>query len=804
MENLGNSFPNGSGLWEHLTKLASRTPLQEATFLLLRSQWNAASREEALRLARSIDVINSRDPDILFFVYYWAKVTNNHSERFACARLARSLASDVANANPLAMILLLEAESHSLLHDYSRFMSSGLEALQVARQALPHIHIHVTANLCLDFALLGQLAKLRDDVVQVWKNDPIRSIRRLFLLADLAEATEAFRINEANDILANFPQVAHLPDNHISLLLSSSTLLHTYCSIFPLQAPARLNTPVFPGRLQDVHERHAPKDDIYLPTCEREKCYRTISETLHRNRPKEALEAACTLIRTFGETLITSAGANGYFLIRTELANGNISAACRALNARNEAGLGHPIDAFFRARIALLQQHTENAHALFLKCVEDMDASHARNRLSFELALSCELPPAVMQEWSRILSEPPGSKKTPAGKVADPADADPPPPDSMPVSDWSRPVLSGVARLIGQSRDMERLRQFIRQIAGNDAPILITGQTGTGKEVAAWAIHEESPRKTQPYMAINCAALTESLLSSELFGHEKGAFTGASEKYQGLIRAAGNGTLFLDEIGEISTNMQASLLRVLETGEFRPVGSTRILAMRCRIIAATNRDLLKAVRDGRFREDLFYRLCRLAINIPPLKERKADILPIVHFFFNWDRANGSRVTFHADLENALVAHDWPGNVRELRNIVERIRLFHGDKTEYVLDDLLSVMPQWNSVHPSHAAERLTAPAVETSEPLRSNRIYAAPNLLSERSRLRIEDVMLQMFQKYGKLTRKELMGELRLASATATKYLQNLIQSGHIEKVEPSRSSRSHYFRLARNLPKSQ
>jgi len=203
--------------------------------------------------------------------------------------------------------------------------------------------------------------------------------------------------------------------------------------------------------------------------------------------------------------------------------------------------------------------------------------------------------------------------------------------------------------------------------------VLITGESGTGKELVAAAIHQRSPRASGPFIKVHCAALAESLLESELFGHEKGAFTGAVARRDGRFSLADGGTLFLDEIGEISPAVQVKLLRFLQEHEFERVGGDRSIAVDVRIIAATNRDLTQMVKDGRFREDLFYRLNVVAIEMPPLRTRASDVPALAHFFLTrFARDNGKDIDgFAQDALDLLVAHPWPGNVRELENAIER-------------------------------------------------------------------------------------------------------------------------------------
>jgi DNA-binding NtrC family response regulator len=228
----------------------------------------------------------------------------------------------------------------------------------------------------------------------------------------------------------------------------------------------------------------------------------------------------------------------------------------------------------------------------------------------------------------------------------------------------------GAAEIVGTSPGMRRVVELIRKVKDSGSPVLIQGESGTGKELVARALHFDSVRRDFPFVAVNCATLQENLLESELFGHRAGAFTGATADKRGLLEIADRGTLFVDEIAETHPNVQAKLLRVLETGEFRPVGDVRERKADVRLVAATNKDLRAEVARGRFREDLFYRLDVVTIPIPPLRERKEDI-PLLarHYLLRRGR------TISDAAVAALLAYDWPGNVRELFNVLERAVLF---------------------------------------------------------------------------------------------------------------------------------
>jgi two-component system NtrC family response regulator len=227
--------------------------------------------------------------------------------------------------------------------------------------------------------------------------------------------------------------------------------------------------------------------------------------------------------------------------------------------------------------------------------------------------------------------------------------------------------------LVGDAPELRAVYDVVRQAAPTKATVLILGESGTGKEIIAHALHEESPRRDKAFVKVSCAALSETLLESELFGHERGSFTGAVGRREGRFELADNGTLFLDEIGEISPATQIKLLRVLQTKEFERVGGTQTLKVDVRLVAATNRDLAAEVRAGKFREDLYYRLNVVAVTLPPLRRRKGDLPALAsHFIEKYSKLYGKDVRgLGPGTLNALLAHDWPGNVRELENAIER-------------------------------------------------------------------------------------------------------------------------------------
>jgi DNA-binding NtrC family response regulator len=250
-----------------------------------------------------------------------------------------------------------------------------------------------------------------------------------------------------------------------------------------------------------------------------------------------------------------------------------------------------------------------------------------------------------------------------------------------------------VRGMVGDSPLMQEVRRRITKVAPTDTTVLILGESGTGKELVARAIHDQSPRSEGPFIAVNCASIPDSLIESELFGHEKGAFTGAGESRKGLVEAAASGTLFLDEIAELPSTAQANLLRVLQENEIRRVGAANSRKVDVRLIAATHRDVKRLIEEDRFRSDLYFRLRVMEIALPPLRERGEDLLLLAKFLLDkaCQRLNHPPMQFSPEALDAIKSHPWPGNVRELENAIERAVIMSEDVT--VRPDLMGIDPR---------------------------------------------------------------------------------------------------------------
>ena len=264
-------------------------------------------------------------------------------------------------------------------------------------------------------------------------------------------------------------------------------------------------------------------------------------------------------------------------------------------------------------------------------------------------------------------------------------------------------------KIIGSSKAITEVLDLVSKVAGNDVTVLITGESGTGKEMVATAINSESSRKTKPYLKMNCAAIPSELLESQLFGHERGAFTGAISRQEGCFERANGGSLFLDEIGDMSMMTQTKLLRVLQEQEFERIGGSNTIKVDVRIMAATNKNLLEEIKKGRFREDLYYRLNVVEIHIPPLRERIEDIPEIVNFFLDEfkEKYNKPELSLSSSSMSILTTYAWPGNVRELRNVIERA----------------TVLSRTNVIEPDDFPDKIRKPSKLTGEGIVEDRIY---------------------------------------------------------------------------------
>jgi len=461
-----------------------------------------------------------------------------------------------------------------------------------------------------------------------------------------------------------------------------------------------------------------------------------------------------------------------YTQIRVELCNKNMEAAFQLLKTKLINGDQHYIDDLFLARLELLRGNREKAFQYFRSSYQQCEHYLATNRFLVELDFSLELKPSDLFYLANNLDK---SKLKETAKISY-------------EEILNSEKIYGLNRLIGESESLKKVKANVIAYSATDLPLLIVGETGVGKDIIARAVHEESSRKSEPFLAINCGAITESLLQSELFGHLPGSYTGASSGSKGIFVEAGKGTVFLDEIGEISPAIQVALLRVLENNEVKPVGGSRQVAFQCRIIAATNADLKQLVIDKKFREDLFYRLKRLEIFVPPLRERKTDIIHLVNHFLKTFRHSNEAPTLAQEFQVALQEYNWPGNIRQLKNEIEKMDLLQSRKSHYELSDCEFLMGTQKPIN-----QKVTDKKSEVlTEDFKEEALTAWRRL----------EKIKKLFVDHKDLTRKEVSRKMNISLATATNDLKKLVTENYILKVEPSTSPRSHYFIINPNPPK--
>lgn len=442
-------------------------------------------------------------------------------------------------------------------------------------------------------------------------------------------------------------------------------------------------------------------------------------------------------------------------------------------------------DDLFLARLLLLEKKHEEARKTFKRLLENVNRYGAMNQLKFQLQFAKELTATDVVSLMNQINFTAGEKQT-VLKIE---------------NTESKKINLGLNLLIGESNSIKQVKGLITKFAKLKEPVLIIGETGTGKELVARAIHEEGAHGNQPFLAINCGALTESLLQSELFGYVAGAFTGAQKERQGIFEAAGKGTVFLDEFGDISPQMQASLLRVLESNEIRLIGGTKNRIIECKIVVATNVDLQKAVAEKRFREDLYFRLTRFDIKLPPLRERKEDIPQLIEYFLNLkkDSHEKKQILSNALLE-VLATYHWSGNIRELKNEIERLKILHSEKEVLNLEDFdftrLPDMPQQVSKQGIKIlGKKISKQRIKMREfELDHDKIL---NIVERGTKADTRIKMIQkLFQDYKKITRSQIVEITDINPGLVSKELQNLCKNGYIKRIAPTKSVKSHYFIL--------
>lgn len=492
-----------------------------------------------------------------------------------------------------------------------------------------------------------------------------------------------------------------------------------------------------------------------------------ISNCLHSRNLNQATIIAKNIYKNYNQFNIKTYKTTQVYksILNIELCNRNLKESEMLYSKYSKCYHFHQTDLrnFYQARIFLLKGNIDKAKEYFFLAKEYFYKQDAKILFRYHIDCALDMTPELLIE---LFSHRPNKIEEPTVKAKG--------------LNEKKDIIKGI------SRQTEELIVEINKVAKTEIPILILGETGTGKEVAAQAIHKNSSRKNKPFIAVNCSSISDTLIESELFGHVKGAFTGANNNREGLFETAKDGTIFLDEIGDTSPRLQASLLRVLEANEIKPAGSSKTKKINCRIIAATNAHLEDRVQEGKFRQDLLYRLNRYIINIKPLRKRQKDILYLAKYFLESD-FNKKNISFTLEAEKALTQYFWPGNIRELRNVIERMYLFN-NKDLYHINDLDDKLVSfYKESNPSYQENF-------TENKLKENK--TSIQIKNTGARKSKEELIKSLFIEYKKLTRKELVKLIDISEPTATTYLKKLVMSNFIKKIMPNSSPRSHYFIL--------
>lgn len=492
-----------------------------------------------------------------------------------------------------------------------------------------------------------------------------------------------------------------------------------------------------------------------------------INYALSKKQLGKATLIADEMVKKYGKLEIINIHTLEYHnaLLNLELCNKNLANAEILFGAycKNYSFKYLDLRLFFKFRIHLLKNEIQEAKQCFFEVKNYFYRYDAKNILKQLIMFSLEISSCDLIE---LFSYDPNADESIKFLPSQ--------------NQFHQLKIENMDLIKGISLATKQLNENISRAANSNIPVLILGETGVGKELTAKTIHQNSSLKAKPFLAINCNSISDTLIESELFGHIKGAFTGASNDRAGLFETAGEGTIFLDEIGDISLQIQASLLRVLDTGEIKPIGSSKTKKIKCRILAATNAHLEEKIEKGIFRQDLFYRLNRLVINIKPLRERKDDILFLSKHFVE-GFLKSSDFNFADSAKEALVAYQWPGNVRELRNVMERMCLFNTNKKIFELSDLDSkIVSAFTGTKPKEIKNGLATP----------NNTFQEKTADLNSKYKKIKD----LFITFNKLTRKDIVRLTGFSEPTSTTYLKQLVNEKFIKKVEPNDSPRSHYF----------
>ena len=815
-----------------------------AKALLLISECLAGKRlaKDAITAAENAP-LKSADSELqTLLMSKWAELSCRIGRPREAATLLHQAKSQINdNTHPLirGAVLLAESTLADTTGNQSLHESILRDTLNLIDSHSPRRKFYLW-ELALLLASQGRGSELSSQMRELtWQCNENFPLSRL-LAVQFINAVETAHIQEASTLMAEIATSGdHNPKQplfaeHQTLL----ALMHagTSLKVHPERERVLIGTDNISQNEDHIHQtesnlttlpRSSRKDKVAtkglsltvtLPT------WAQVVQHLLNNDSENALKTAQLEAKRKLSTIFKS-GFCALNLVRAELSCRHHEAARRLLAMRHARGNRHYLDDFFTARAELIAGNRREARRAFRRVLDASKQYDARGRLDFEMKLSSELTPGdivtlskrpILKQKNRIATS--GSKEYDSFEPENSISSGYESKNSIKSAKMLEPAFSAprsIQTLLGRSRVMQEIRETIEHYADLDAPVVITGETGTGKDIIARALHQESSRSKKPFVAINCGTITESLLESELFGHEKGSFTGASRHNRGLFEEAGGGTIFLDEIGEVSPRLQVALLRVLETGEIRAIGSSRSRTIKCRVIAATHANLHQRIEQGLFRQDLMYRLERLLIHIPPLRERPDDIMLLVRHFIDIGREVGTRCTVNKAFVDTVRRYEWPGNVRELRNVIERMRLTHSDKLHYTEKDLdirraKDSSSRTGETRPAPLLPRpqpATRPETVTTQPRTDDQQTNRPMtndqqtniaefIKSGNSQLRRTERIKDLFNQHKRLTRAEIVHIIGVSPNTATKYLKNLCAEEFIQRIEPTASTRTHYFEL--------
>lgn len=699
------------------------------------------------------------DTSLYMLFLSWAISFTSNREQYERANVLLSIGNSITrdNLHPVLQAFFLTVVANLNFHEgkMEGFNNLYREAISLISRNSPR-YISILGNLTNLISFQGRLKELAKEDLDILSSPTNNSIRKFgFTEIKLTNATFIGNLEEGFALYKDYKK---------NFILKSTDLIQTNYYLLKILS----------GDFQDKnYEGEFFK--IYVNICnslllgkliEASKYYQQLKKCNRDNLPYIAFER--------------------YLPLHIELNLKNKGKSRLLLSELGQQfGGSDYLEDFFLARLLLLENNLVGANIAFDRLIKSVNRYGAINRLLFELQFAKEMKTSdililmngIRDKDGAIISEVTIEKPVVANKL-----------------------VKGIKLIFGDSASIVQVKKLIKKFASLKEPVLITGETGTGKELVARALHDEGSYAKEPFLAINCGALAESLLQSELFGYVAGAFTGAQKERKGIFEAAGKGTVFLDEFGDISSQMQVSLLRILESNEIRLIGGTSTRLIECKIVIASNVDLYQAVQDKKFREDLYFRLARFDIKLPPLRERASDIPKLIEHFLENKSNNSKEQKISVQLLKVLSDYRWPGNIRELKNEIERLKILHADKELLVLEDfdfahLQGVVPNFTNIKDERVEENSIGlkpiTHIKDVEADQISKIIQRGSKANQR-----HEFISNLFRKYKKLTRSQIMEIASVSPMTASNDLKALCEAGLIEQKTPTKSVRSHYYIL--------